>query len=65
MKQGDVISSLFFKFVLMYTIMSVQANQDILKLNGTYQLLVGADDVYILGGNVQTIKENAENFDFG
>ena len=31
-----------------------------MKLNGTHQLLVYADDVNILGGSVHTIKENAE-----
>jgi len=31
-----------------------------LKLNGTHQLLVYADDVNILGGRVDTVKENGE-----
>jgi len=36
----------------------VQVNQKDLKLNGTYQLLVYADDVIIMGGCVLAIKEN-------
>ena len=40
--------------------MRVQVNQDGLKLNGTYQLVVYADDVSILGGSVHTIKKNSE-----
>jgi len=31
-----------------------------LKLNGTHQLLVYADDVNILGGSVRTVKKNIE-----
>ena len=38
----------------------VQVNQDGLKLNGTHQLLVYADDVNMVGGRVHTVKENAE-----
>ena len=50
----------YFNFVLEYAIRRVQANQEGLKLNGTHQLLVYADDVDILGGSVHTVKDNAE-----
>jgi hypothetical protein len=40
--------------------MRVQVNQDGLKLNGTYQLLVYTDDVSILGGSVHIMKKNTE-----
>jgi len=38
----------------------VQVNQDGLKLNGTYQLVVYADDVNMMGESAHTVKENAE-----
>jgi len=31
-----------------------------LKLNGTHQLLVYADDINIVGGSAHTVKENAD-----
>jgi len=31
-----------------------------LKLNGTHQLLVYADEVNIMGRSIHTVKENAE-----
>ena len=31
-----------------------------MKLNGTHQILVYADDVNILGGRVHTVDKNAE-----
>jgi len=58
LKQGDTLSPFLFTFAVGYAIRKVQINQDGLKLNGTHQLLVYADDVNILGGSVHTVKEN-------
>jgi len=57
-----VLSPLLLNFALEYAIRSVQVNDDGLKLNGTFQLLVYADDVniHVLGGSVHTVNENAK-----
>jgi hypothetical protein len=56
LKQGDVLLPSLFKFDLKYAIRRVQVNQNSLKLKGTHQRLVYADNANILGGH--TIKKN-------
>ena len=46
-KQEDVLSPLLFNFAFVYAIRRVQVIQDGLKLNGTHQLLLYADDVNV------------------
>jgi hypothetical protein len=54
----DALSPLLFNFALEYSIRKIQGNQVGLKLNGTHQLLAYADNVNLLGDNIDTIKKN-------
>jgi hypothetical protein len=52
---------LLFNFALECAIRRIQVNKDGLKLNGTHQHLVDADDdVNILGGSVHALKKTTE-----
>ena len=63
LKQGDALSPLLFNFALGYVIRRGQVNQDGLKLSGTHQFFVYADDANILGGSVHTYyKEKHRSF---
>jgi hypothetical protein len=52
---------LLSNFALKYTIRKLQENQVGLKVNGTHQFLAYADDVNLLGDNIDTIKKKNFN----
>ena len=49
-----------FNFVAEYANRTIPVNQNGLKLNGIFQVVVYVDDVNTLGGSVHTVKKNAE-----
>ena len=57
-KKANDLSPLLSSIAIYYSLRKVQVNQDSLKLNGTYQVLVYVDGVNILRGSEHTVKGN-------
>jgi len=53
LREGDVLLSLYFNFVLEYALRKVKANHKLLKFNGTHQVVIYAD---LQGHNIHTIS---------
>jgi hypothetical protein len=60
LKRRSCLLPLLPNSALEYVIRKVQENQVGLKSNGSNQLLVYADDVYLLGDNIDNIKQKTE-----
>jgi hypothetical protein len=60
---GCSFSQLLFKFCLEHAIRKVQENHVRLKLNGTHQLLIYADDVNLLRDDMNTINKTETPID--
>jgi hypothetical protein len=49
---------LLFNFALEYAITKIEEKQMGMKLNGAHQILVYADDINLLGDNINTKQKN-------
>jgi len=56
----DVLSPLFLNLALGYAMKKGQGSQEGLEMNGALQLLFCADNVSILGENINTLQKNTE-----
>jgi hypothetical protein len=57
LKQGEALSPLLF-IASVYTMSRLQEKHEGLTLNGTHHILAYADDVNIVGENIDTVKKH-------
>jgi hypothetical protein len=58
LKQGDTLSLLLSNFALEYAMR--KKTEERMELNGTHQILFCADDVNLLGGNINITNKKTE-----
>lgn len=67
LKQGDGLSPLLCSFALEYAILKIKVDKKRLSLNGLNQLFVYADDVNLIGDDIDALQSNTyvlvETFD--
>ena len=60
LKQGDALSPLLFNFALEYAILKIKEDKKGLTLKCLNQLFVYADDVDLIGDDIDAIQSNTE-----
>ena len=60
LKQGDALSPLLFNFALEYAILKLKGDKKGLSLNGLNQLFVYADDVDLIGDDIDALQSNTD-----
>jgi hypothetical protein len=62
LNQRDTLSPLLFNFAVECATRKVLENEVGLELNETHQILVYADNIYLLSDSINIIKDNTELF---
>jgi len=60
LKQGDALSPLLFNFALEYAILKIKGDKKRLSWNGFNQLFVYADDVDLIGDDIDVPQSNTD-----
>jgi hypothetical protein len=60
LEKGDALSPLLLNLSLEYVIRKVQENEDGMKLNEIYQLLIYANDINTFGEDINFIQKKTE-----
>jgi len=58
LEQGDALSPLLFNFALQYAVLKIKEDKKRQTLNGLRQLFVYADDVDLIGDDIDALQSN-------